>query len=184
MLPDSLQALLHAQAAHHALLGRLAVFCATTLLYLLVAALAALGLTRRPQLTWGLAARVTLSLAVAAGLTLLLGGLVPDPRPYLTGHYRPLTHVAADNGFPSDHALIAALLTGWAGWLARRAAPLFALGLLLVMLGRLAIGAHHSLDVLGSVVFAGTGLAAAARLRLPAGWQTRPLLPAASAGQS
>ncbi len=177
-MTDALQRTLHAAALAHPLLGTAAVFCANGLLFVLVLALAGLLWRRRRQVTYGLLARMAVSLLVATVLTVVFGHLVPDPRPYLAEHYAPLAHVAADNGFPSDHTLVAALLTGWAAWLSRRGWPTFAAGLAAVMLGRLAIGAHHTLDVLGSVAFAAAGLALAPRLRLPAGWQTRPLWPA------
>lgn len=173
-MTDPLQRALHAAAVHSPFLAALAVFCANLLLFVLMGAsgvLAALALVRG-RLTWGFAARVAVSLAAAALLTLSLGHLVHDPRPYLAEHYRPLGHVSADNGFPSDHTLVAALLTGWTGWLGRRWLLPFALGTLAVLLGRLAVGAHHTLDVLGSVLIAATGLAVAGVI--PRTW-TRPL---------
>lgn len=87
-------------------------------------------------------------------LVFVLGRVIHDPRPYLAEHYAPLAHVASDNGFPSDHTLVVALLAGWAFWIDRRWVPVFPVGVLGVMLGRLAIGAHHTLDVLGSVLIA------------------------------
>jgi undecaprenyl-diphosphatase len=176
-MTDSLQRALHAAAVAHPLLGTAAVFCANALMFVLVLALAGLLWRRRQQVTGGLLARMAASLLVATALTVVFGHLVPDPRPYLAEHYAPLAHVAADNGFPSGHTLVAALLTGWAGWLSRRGWPAFAAGLAAVMLGRLAIGAHHTLDVLGSVAFAAAGLTLATQVRLPAAWHTRPLWP-------
>ncbi|GGM07238.1 phosphatase PAP2 family protein [Deinococcus aerophilus] len=175
-MTDSLQRALHAAALAHPVLGTAAVFCANALLFVLVLGLVGLLWRRWTQVTYGLLARMIFSLLFATALSAVFGHLVADPRPYLAEHYAPLAHVAADNGFPSDHTLIAALLTGWAAWLSRRGWPAFAAGLGTVMLGRLAIGAHHTLDVLGSVAFAGAGLALA-RLRLPVGWWTRPRWP-------
>ncbi|CAM3156455.1 Phosphatidic acid phosphatase type 2/haloperoxidase domain-containing protein [Deinococcus saxicola] len=172
-MTDSLQQALHAAAAGSLALSGVAVFCANVLLLVLVALLAALLLRHLRTLTPALLARMTLSLLVATLLTLLLGRLIVDPRPYLAENYVPLAHVAADNGFPSDHTLIAALLLGWACWLERRWWPVFAAGLLAVMLGRLTIGAHHTLDVLGSVIIAGVGLLIAALVPWPTNWLTR-----------
>jgi membrane-associated phospholipid phosphatase len=177
-MTDPFQQALHTAAVGNRTLAALAVFCANVLLFALVAGLAAVGLRHRHRLTWGLAARVAVSAAVAVLLTLLLGPAVLDPRPYLAEHYAPLAHVAGDNGFPSDHTLVAALLACWVWWLDRRLLPLFLAGLIAVMAGRLAIGAHHSLDVLGSVAFALIGFAVASWLPLPAGWNSRLLFPA------
>jgi membrane-associated phospholipid phosphatase len=179
-MTDPLQQALHTAAAHSAPLAAIAVFCANLLLFVLAGALAALGMGRLRQITWGLAARVALSLGVATLLTLLSKAVIDDPRPYLAEHYTPLAHAAADNGFPSDHTLVAALLAGWAWWLDRRLLPVFVAGTMLVLLGRLAIGAHHTLDVLGSLGFALAGLLLAARLLRPGahpGWASRLLLP-------
>lgn len=176
-MTDPFQQALHTAAVGNGTLAALAVFCANVLLFVLVVVLAAVAFFNRQRLTRGLAARVAASLAVAVLLTLLLGRTVLDPRPYLVEHYAPLAHVASDNGFPSDHALVAALLACWVWWLDRRLLPLFLAGLIAVMAGRLAIGAHHSLDVLGSVAFALTGFTAASLLRLPAAWESRRLLP-------
>ena len=43
-------------------------------------------------------------------LTQLGGSLFNDPRPFAVGHFRPLIPHVTDNGFPSDHALLAAFL--------------------------------------------------------------------------
>ncbi|GBF04846.1 membrane-associated phospholipid phosphatase [Deinococcus aerius] len=176
MLPNSLQTSLHALAAGTPLLGGLAVFTASFLLFVLAAVLGGIVLMKARSVTWALAARVVVACAATVLLTLVLGHAVPDPRPYLVGHYTPLTQVAHDNGFPSDHTLVAALFTGFILWIDRRFVTLFALGTLAIGLGRLAVGAHHTLDVLGSLLIAGASLSLAAALRLPEAWR-RPVLP-------
>jgi membrane-associated phospholipid phosphatase len=174
---DTLQQALHVSALGIPILAAVAVFCANSLLFGLVALLTVLLVLSRRALTPVRLFRMAASLLLATVLTLLLGHLIADPRPYLAEGYTPLAHVAADNGFPSDHTLVAALLLGWAAWLDRRWWPIFAAGLFAVMLGRLAIGAHHSLDVLGSVAIAGVGLSIAARVPFPHAWSTRWSLP-------
>ncbi|WP_189069684.1 phosphatase PAP2 family protein [Deinococcus radiotolerans] len=168
------------QAAHHAalqspVLRQVMVVLAADLIALLAAAFAALLIVRRANLTRGTAVRIGLSGTLAVLLTLLLGHAVHDPRPFLAEHYVPLTHAATDNGFPSDHVLVAALLTGWAAWLGRWW-PGFAVGTVAIAAGRLGVGAHHTLDVLGSVVIAGLSVLAAHLVPLSGGW-TAPLLP-------
>src|SRR4051812_29711227 len=52
----------------------------------------------------------TLAAAVLAyGLAKLGNHFISDPRPFVSSHIVPLIPHAADNGFPSDHTLIAAL---------------------------------------------------------------------------
>lgn len=174
MTTDSLQHALHT-AASQPLLSYLVVFLANGLIALLAALFAALAWVHRASLTRALAVRIVVSGALALLLALLTGHVIHDPRPFIVDHYAPLAHASLDNGFPSDHTLVAALLTGWAAWFARRWVPVFALGVLAVLLGRLAIGAHHTLDVVGSVLIAGVALGIAAGLPLRGGWLT-PLI--------
>jgi membrane-associated phospholipid phosphatase len=129
----------------------------------------------------------TLSVAAAARIVALgvlaylvskaLAHVIVDPRPYIVTHTRPLIPLAHDNGFPSDHVLLAAALTASLWWIDRRWLVTFATGTTLVLLGRLGIGAHHTVDVLGSVaIAAGVGLILAVA-PLPPAWNA-PLLPA------
>lgn len=179
-MTDALQQSLHAAAANSGFLKTLAVLCANYLIVLMAAAFAGLAWLHRERVTREFVMRVALSGAIAFLFVLVLGPSVHDPRPYLAEHYPPLAHVATDNGFPSDHTLVVSLLTGWLLWLLpakNRAAWLsaFALGVLAVAFGRLAIGAHHTLDVAGSVVIAAVSVGLASLLRLPAPWQQRLL---------
>ena len=179
-MTDALQQSLHAAAANSGFLKTLAVLCANYLIVLMAAAFAGLAWMYRERVTREFVVRVALSGAIAFLCVLVLGPTVHDPRPYIAEHYEPLAHVASDNGFPSDHTLVVSLLTGWLLWLLpsaarRRWLPVFALGVLAVAFGRLAIGAHHTLDVAGSVVIAALSVGLASLLRLPAPWQ-RPLL--------
>lgn len=174
---DPIQHALHSAATQSPVLTVLAVFCAVRLLFVLVALMAVQGVLNLSRLTWTVAARVVVSLAVATLLTLLLNHVVTDVRPYVAEHYVPLAHVANDNGFPSDHTLIAALLVCWTWWIDRRWLGIFIVGLLAVLVGRLGVGAHHTLDVLGSLVFAAAGFGVAQATRLPADWNGRRLLP-------
>ncbi len=168
---DALQSSLHRLAVNSPALTPLLVFAATELLFVLAAVLVLLALYRRERVTWAYLARAAIACAVSAVLTLLLGQLIQDPRPYLAEHYAALAHTSADNGFPSDHTLVAALIAGLALWLDRRWALALAAGALLVLLGRLAIGAHHTLDVAGSVLIALLSLLIATRPRFPASWR-------------
>ena len=168
---DSLQQGLHRLATGSPALSSLFVFAATSLLFVLAAGFVLLAVLRRERVTWAFVARGVIAAAAAGVLTLLLGNLVQDPRPYVVEHYAALARASADNGFPSDHTLVAALIAGLAFWLDRRWALALCLGALLVLLGRLAIGAHHTLDVVGSVAIALVSLLLAAWPRFPVRWR-------------
>lgn len=160
-MSDFLQTPLHTLAVQNPVFSSLAVFAANYLLFAGVLALGLMGLFNRKKLTWGTVARVAVGLAVALIFTQILGRLILDVRPYIAEHYAPLAPVSTDNGFPSDHTLVAALMSGLVLWLDRRWFGWLALLTLLVGLGRLAIGAHHTLDVVGSVLIAAVSLVVA-----------------------
>ena len=119
--------------------------------------------------------RTTLTLAIVGHVVVLgvltylvakvLGHLIVDPRPYLVAHTHPLIPTAHDNGFPSDHTLLAALMTASLWWIDRRLVLAFAAATVLVALGRLGVDAHHTLDVLGSMAI--TAVAALASRVVP-----------------
>ncbi|GHF28834.1 undecaprenyl-diphosphatase [Deinococcus metalli] len=183
-MSDSLQLALHAAATSNAALRGVAVACGTLLLFVQAAGFVAVALTHLQRVDWRVAARIVVSGAVAVLLTQVLLHTVHDPRPYLVEGYAPLAHVSADNGFPSDHTLVAALLAGWAAWLSRRSLPAFVAGVVVIALGRLAIGAHHTLDVLGSMGIAAVSLGVAAALPYPPAWTGRRVLPGRPAGHA
>lgn len=84
-----------------------------------------------------------------------------DPRPFVTGHFTPYFSHAPDNGFPSDHTLLASFLA-FTVWHYRRRAGWWLLGIaVLIGLSRVIAGVHHMQDIIGSIVFAlvGTWLA-------------------------
>jgi undecaprenyl-diphosphatase len=108
---------------------------------------------------------------VAYVVTKLLTHVIVDPRPYLVAHVCPLFPVAHDNGFPSDHTLLAAVLPVSLWWIDRHLMLPLALGTLLVMMGRLGIAAHHTIDVLGSMTIAVAAALVVGALPLPAAWQ-------------
>lgn len=175
---DVMQQGLESLASQNMVTRDVAILCATALLYLLAVAWIVLLAWRRARLSVAVIARIAVLALLAYVVSVILTGVIADPRPYIVTHTQPLTPVGHDNGFPSDHTLLAAALTASLWWFARRAIPLFAIGTLLVALGRLGIGAHHTLDVVGSIVIAVIAALIAGALPLPAPW-SRPLLPTA-----
>jgi undecaprenyl-diphosphatase len=97
-------------------------------------------------------------LALAAAT--VAGGWHYDARPFVTdASVHPLLAHGADNGFPSDHALLAFTVAGVIAWW-RRAAGVTALALAtLVALARVIVGVHWPIDVFTSALI---GLVAAA----------------------
>jgi len=173
---DSIQQGLQTLASHNVAARDALIVCAVAVVYVMAAAWLVVIARCRAWLTLGAVVRLAALGVLAYAASKVLTSVVADPRPYLVEHVRPLIPVARDNGFPSDHTLLAATLTATLWWINRRALAAFAIGTLLVMAGRLGIGAHHTIDVLGAVGIVVTAALVVAALSLPAAWD-RPLLP-------
>lgn len=153
-----------------------AIFCATILPYALCAAWLAVAAWRRASITVAVVARVAILALLAYLASTILTGIVPDPRPYIVAHTQPLAPVGHDNGFPSDHTLLVAVVATSLWWIDRRWLAIFAVGVVLVAAGRLGIGAHHTLDVVGSAVIAVAATVVAGLIPLPGAWDGRLLM--------
>ena len=84
-----------------------------------------------------------------------------DPRPFVANHIVPYFTHAPDNGFPSDHTLLAAFLAYWTRAFRRRLGLVLLIVALLIGIARVIAGVHHLYDIIGSLVFAGLGCIAA-----------------------
>lgn len=84
--------------------------------------------------------------------------LYTDPRPFVVGHFTPYFAHSADNGFPSDHTLLASFIA-FATWrFSKKAGYALLVVALLIGLSRVVAGVHHLVDIIGSVVFAFIGV--------------------------
>jgi undecaprenyl-diphosphatase len=81
-----------------------------------------------------------------------------DPRPFVAGDFTPYFPHGNDNGFPSDHTLLAAFFTFLVLRYSKKLGWVLLLLALLVGMARVKAGVHHSIDVLGSFVFAAIGV--------------------------
>lgn len=121
-------------------------------LYVLELAIAAIYFLLQPT---GRRRSIMLLSAIVLPSAYLLGKAASrfyvDPRPFVLGHFTPLIAHAADNGFPSDHMLLASAVAvilftyhkkaGTVAW-----AIAFAVGA-----ARVLAGIHHWIDIAGSV---------------------------------
>jgi len=84
-----------------------------------------------------------------------------DPRPFVTEGFTPLIPHAPDNGFPSDHMLLASALPAIIIYYSRKYAIVLWIIAIIIGLSRIYVGVHHRIDVVGSVIFAvvATGIA-------------------------
>ncbi len=148
------------------------IFCATILIYFLGAGWLAVLVVHRAAITPATLVRLVVLAVLALAAAKLFSHIISDPRPYIVEHTQPLAPTAADNGFPSDHTLLAAFFTASMWWISRRALPYFAAATLVLLLARLGIEAHHTLDVFGSVLIVLAAAIIVAWLPLPAAWSS------------
>lgn len=138
------------------------IFAANDLVFidaLLAAAVVISLLFRRPRpliLRWVIAVGVMLVVSYIAAT--IGAAAYNDPRPFTTDHVRPLISHAPDNGFPSDHALLAAAIVAAVALVSPLwALPFVVLGFL-VDWARVGAGIHHVVDVVASSLFVALGL--------------------------
>ena len=82
-----------------------------------------------------------------------IGSLVYfNPRPFVVEDFTPLIYHIADNGFPSEHTLLASALAAVIFLFNKRLGVVLWIVAGLIAVSRVYVGVHHAADVLGSVV--------------------------------
>lgn len=82
------------------------------------------------------------------------GALWYDPRPFVAGDFTPLVAHAADNGFPSDHMLLASAMASVVFVFNRRAGVALWVLALIIGAARVLAGVHHVVDIAASALIA------------------------------
>ncbi len=127
-------------------------------LYLIVALVALvywLSLPRPLKLKLALYGSIT---AVSAFILAKIGSAIYfDPRPFVSQHILPLYPHAADNGFPSDHTLLAAAIAVAVYSISRKLGVTLFLLALVVGISRVLAHIHSPIDIIGSIGFAVLG---------------------------
>ncbi|MEP7167447.1 MAG: phosphatase PAP2 family protein [Candidatus Woesebacteria bacterium] len=85
-------------------------------------------------------------------LAKFLSFFINDPRPFVVEKIQPLIQASADNGFPSDHTLLATTIALVIYTHNRRIGSILFIFALLVGEARVLAKAHHYEDVIGSMV--------------------------------
>jgi undecaprenyl-diphosphatase len=88
--------------------------------------------------------------ALALVASRIASKLYYDPRPFVSHHIRPLISHAADNGFPSDHALFTMTLTAITYFYHKRLAVVMFAATLLVGAARVLAHVHSPIDIAGA----------------------------------
>jgi undecaprenyl-diphosphatase len=154
-------------------------FCANDLVFVVVAAVAALFLVpwRRHRLQRRVGA---VTATIALPVALLIGKLISDgvdrTRPFVAHHLRPHIHHAADASFPSDHTTAAFALAVAVFMFDRAVGTVLLAAGVLIGFARVFEGVHYPSDVLGGAL-----LGAAVAVALARAPGVRPALAAVGA---
>ena len=95
-----------------------------------------------------------ISIPIALILVWIAGHLYNDPRPFVVGNFTPLIPHAPDNGFPSDHTALVALIAAFFYFYNKRLSIALWIIAILVGISRIYVGVHHTIDIIGSIVIA------------------------------
>ena len=77
-----------------------------------------------------------------------------NPRPFVSGHFRPLIAHKATNGFPSHHVLLTSALSAIIFIFNRRLSVILWILVLFIGVSRMYVGVHHLIDVVGGMLIA------------------------------
>ena len=75
-----------------------------------------------------------------------------NARPFVSEGIAPLIQHVADNGFPSDHVLLASAISALFMFLNRRISIWLWVITILIAISRVYVGVHHVIDVVGSIL--------------------------------
>lgn len=95
-----------------------------------------------------------LSLPLAYVVAKIGNHLYLNERPFVVGNFTPLVPHGADNGFPSDHTLLAAALATIVTFIRPRIGITLWIVAIIIGLCRVLAGVHHPLDVIGAMLIA------------------------------
>ena len=136
------------------------IFCASYLYLLVIVGIGIAWLRTTKNLKAQFIVATVLAGAVGFILTRIASKLYYEPRPFVTQHIKPLIAHAADNGFPSDHALLTMTLTTIAYFYNRKIALAMLLLTVIVGAARVLAKIHSPLDIWAGWLFGVIGAAA------------------------
>lgn len=97
---------------------------------------------------------ILVSLPIAIFLIKIIHIFFYEPRPFVAFHFSSLVPETPNASFPSRHATIAAILAFSYTYLKSKWAIFFLLTMIWIGIGRVYVGVHYPLDILGGFVIA------------------------------
>jgi membrane-associated phospholipid phosphatase len=101
------------------------------------------------------------SFIIAFILGLIAGSLYYNPRPFVVEPVQPLFPYQPNNGFPSEHTLVAMVIAGAIFAYRQKSGILLVILGILIGVSRVIANVHHPVDIIGGVAVAvvSTGIA-------------------------
>ncbi len=128
------------------------IFCAQYFIVLVVLGIAIAWLRSSRKAKLQFAVTTIVAGLIALALSRVAAALYYDPRPFVSEHVVPLIKHAADNGFPSDHALLTMTLTATAYFFSKKTAGALLILTIIVGVARVLAKVHSPLDIVGAWV--------------------------------
>lgn len=128
-------------------MDRIIIFCAQYLYLFVVLGIGIAWL----RTTKNLKVKFIVATIIAGGIAFILSRIASklyyDPRPFVKDHIKPLISHAADNGFPSDHALLTMTLTAITYFYNKKIALVMLILTIIVGISRILAKVHSPLDI-------------------------------------
>jgi len=138
------------------MLNAIFIFGARDLIFLVIF-LAGIYFLRQPRARQKQLIIFGLSVAVISFiLSRIFASLYFDPRPFVENHFVPLVPHGPDNGFPSDHTLLSAVIASVFYKFSKKAGLALWAAALFIGISRVYVGVHHPVDILASIAIAMT----------------------------
>lgn len=131
----------------------LIVFCAQDLFLFVIAGIGLAWLQTTKNLKAQFIVATIIAGAIAFILSRIAGKLYYDPRPFVTEHVKPLISHQADNGFPSDHALLTGTLTAITYFFNKKVALGMLVLTVIIGIARVLAKVHSPLDIAVGWIF-------------------------------
>jgi undecaprenyl-diphosphatase len=129
------------------------IFCAKYVFVLVILGLALAWLKTAKNLKVQFIAATIVAGGIAFILSRIASHLYYDPRPFVAQHVKPLIAHPADNGFPSDHALLTMTLTAITYFFNKKIATGMLVLTVIVGIARILAKVHSPLDIGSGWIF-------------------------------
>lgn len=128
-------------------MNSLIIFCAKYVFVFIILGIAIAWLRTKKDTKLEFALATVAASVTALIISRLAAKLYFDPRPFVSEHVRPLISHAANNGFPSDHALLTMTLTAITYFYSKKIAGVMLMLTVLVGVARILAKIHSPLDI-------------------------------------